>query len=79
MKKLILPFALVTLCMSGTSCKKCQSCTTTTHQTVSGYTQTSNSTQDYCGDDYDDAPAEGTTTQSSGGVDQQVIIDCEPG
>ena len=75
MKKII----LLTLLMAGftfTSCKKCQECTTTTVQTYNGIDQQAIASQDYCGSDYDNAPAEGTTSQSIAGGTQTVTIDC---
>ena len=79
MKKLILlPSLVLALGFISTSCKKCQTCTTTVNQTVWGYDQSSNSSEEYCGDNYDNAPEEGTYQQSSGGVDQEVVIECEP-
>lgn len=59
-----------------TSCKKCQTCTTTTVQSYSGYDVSTSTEQEYCGDDYDSAPSEGTTYQSVQGATQAVTIDC---
>jgi len=58
------------------SCKKCQTCTTTTVQDYGSYQQTSSNASEYCGKEYDDAPSEGTTNQSSGGVTQTVTTTC---
>jgi len=59
-----------------TSCKKCQTCTTTVTQDVQGFPMTSSTSQEYCGDEYDNAPAEGTVSQSAQGVSQTVTITC---
>lgn len=76
MKKLF--FISLTVCALGfVSCKKCQTCTTTTVQQYSGQpAQTATATEEYCGDEYDNAPAEGTVSQNAGGVDQSVTIEC---
>lgn len=62
--------------MGLTSCKKCQTCTTTVEQTVFGINQKTSVSDEYCGDDYDNAPAEGTITNNVGGIDQKVTITC---
>lgn len=58
------------------SCKKCQTCTTSTTQSVGGFPITTSVSDDYCGDDYDNAPAEVTVDQNVGGIQQTVVIDC---
>jgi hypothetical protein len=45
------------------SCKKCQVCTTNTKQVVNGFEQTTTSKKEYCGSEYDNAPATGTYYQ----------------
>lgn len=75
MKKLLIAGTIL-LGISFVSCKKCQTCTTTTIQDYGTYQQTSNTNQEYCGKEYDDAPAEGTTNQSAGGVTQTVTTTC---
>jgi hypothetical protein len=71
---------LICLTIAGlglVSCKKCQTCTTTTFQEVSGITtQTAEVAEDYCGDAYNDAPAEGTVVQDLGTITQSVTISC---
>ena len=74
--KTILSFSIVCFLLSFTSCKKCQECITTTEQGASGYTQTTSTSNEYCGDNYDDAPQEGTYDQSAGGAIQIVTITC---
>ena len=76
MKKIIL-FSLAIAAISFTSCKKCQTCTTKVTQEYNGVPQSSTSNEEYCGDEYDDAPAETTVTQNAGGVTQTVVITCE--
>lgn len=73
--KIILVAAAI-LVLGITSCKKCQTCTTTTVQTYNGIDLSTNSEQEYCGDEYENAPAEGTTYQSAQGATQAVTIDC---
>lgn len=77
MKRLL----FLTLCLAGfglMSCKKCQTCTVNVTQNVLGFEQnvSANSTE-YCGDEYDNAPAEGTYSQDVGGVQQTVTTTCE--
>lgn len=76
MKKQILLLAFTSLALGFSSCKKCQTCTTTTVQSYNGIEVSTNSEQEYCGDDYENAPAEGTTYQSAQGATQSVTIDC---
>ena len=65
------------LFLGAMSCKKCQTCTTEVSQDVMGVSQVLSSTsEEYCGDNYDDAPAETTVTQSVQGVEQTVSITC---
>ncbi len=76
MKKVFI-ISVSVLALGFMSCKKCQTCTTTTTQQYSGQpAQTVTASQEYCGDDYDNAPAEGTVSQNAGGVDQTVTIEC---
>lgn len=78
MKKAILSLSLIVFAAMGlTSCKKCQTCTTTVEQTVFGINQSTSVSEEYCGDDYDSAPAESTVTNNVGGIDQKVTITCE--
>ena len=76
MKKII----FLTLAISGlafTSCKKCQTCTVTTNQEVSGVTiQSSQQIDEFCGDNYDSAPEPGTVTQNLGVINQSVTTSC---
>jgi hypothetical protein len=58
------------------SCKKCQECTTSTKQLVGGFEQTTTTKNEYCGDEYDNAPEPGNYSQNGGGVEQEVIISC---
>lgn len=76
MKKAVLFSSLMLFALSFNACKKCQTCTTTTQQNYNGYEQNTNTTNEYCGDDYDDAPEEGTYVQNVGGVNQEVVIEC---
>lgn len=72
MKKFLL--LLPALALTGfISCKKCQTCTTTTVQSYNGFSQTTNSSNEYCGDEYDDAPAESHVEQPN----QTVTVSCE--
>ena len=76
MKKLFL-ISISVLALGFISCKKCQTCTVTTVQQYSGQPeQTSTTSEDYCGKEYDDAPAEGTVNQNISGFEQSVTIDC---
>jgi hypothetical protein len=76
MKKVLFTFALVAA-FGFISCKKCQTCTTSTSQTVSGLPEVATSTsQEYCGDEYDNAPAQGSVSQSLPGIEQTVAISC---
>ena len=77
MKKLLIAGAILLSVSSFTSCKKCQTCTTTTTQSYNGGTpQQTSTSEDYCGKNYDDAPAEGTVNQSAGGMEQSVVTVC---
>ena len=60
----------------ASSCKKCQECTTTTSQNVMGFDQSTNTVTEYCGDDYNNAPEEGTVNQVVGGISQTVTTSC---
>lgn len=78
MKRTIqITFTFALLTFAGVSCKKCQTCETKVTQEVFGYDQTTASSDEYCGDDYDNAPEPGTYTQNAGGVDQTVVITCQ--
>ena len=68
--------ALLGIVVVSASCKKCQECTTDTKQLVSGFEQTTTTKNEYCGDEYDDAPTPGTYNQTTGGVEQEVKIAC---
>ena len=77
MKKLFF-FSLAVSAFGMMSCKKCQTCTVTTNQTAQGITQQiSQTSNDYCGDEYNNAPSEGTTSQDYGGYSQSVVIACQ--
>ncbi|MBD3637680.1 MAG: hypothetical protein HUJ25_10025 [Crocinitomicaceae bacterium] len=76
MKKALF-LSMAVLALGFMSCKKCQTCNTKTVQDYGSYSQQVNTSDEYCGDDYDNAPSPGTTTQSSGGVTQTVTITCE--
>lgn len=76
MNKKIILTSLAVLAIALTSCKKCQTCTTTTVQSYNGTEVSTSTDQEYCGNDYDNAPAEGTTYQSAQGATQAVTIDC---
>lgn len=77
MKKYLL-LSLSIIALSAVSCKKCQTCTTRVTQQVGGVVDVEVSAvdEDYCGDSYDDAPAETSVTQSAQGVTQTVTITC---
>jgi hypothetical protein len=75
MNKLVVT-ALLGLAIVSVSCKKCQECTTDTKQIVGGFEQTTTTKDEYCGDEYDNAPTPGTYNQTSGGVEQEVKITC---
>ena len=78
MKKALLLLSLIVFAAMGlTSCKKCQTCTTTVEQTILGIYQETTVSDEYCGSDYDNAPAETTVTNNIGGIDQKVTITCE--
>lgn len=78
MKKVLLSLSLIVFAAMGfTSCKKCQTCTTTVEQTVLGIYQKTSVSDEYCGDDYNSAPAEGTVTNNVVGIEQKVTITCE--
>jgi len=71
---------ILTLVIGGltfTSCKKCKECTITTVQNVNGFNQSSSTTSEYCGDNYDDAPADGTVNQEVGSIQQTVTTTCK--
>lgn len=75
MKKLL--FSIVAIGALGLfSCKKCQTCTTSVSQTVMGTQVSTNTSEEYCGDDYDNAPPESSVNQSVAGVQQTVTITC---
>jgi len=75
-KYLVLVLSIVAL--TAVSCKKCQTCTTRVTQEVSGVVNVEVSAvdEDYCGDSYDNAPAETSVNQNVGGVTQTVTITC---
>lgn len=75
MKKLLLIAPIVAL-GGFMSCKKCQTCTTSVTQNVGGIGIPVNTSEQYCGDEYDNAPAETTVEQVVGGVSQTVSINC---
>jgi hypothetical protein len=69
--------ALSIIALSAVSCKKCQTCTTRVTQSVSGINiQVSAAEEEYCGDQYDDAPAETSVTQDVGGISQTATVTC---
>lgn len=74
--KLILAITLLIGSLAFVSCKKCQTCTTTTVQNVNGFDVSTSSSEDYCGSEYDSAPAEGTVYQNAGGATQEVTVNC---
>jgi hypothetical protein len=76
MKKVLI--AVVVIAAFGfVSCKKCQTCTTTTSQSGPGFPAiNTSSSQEYCGKEYDDAPEDGTVNQSFSGYQQTVVITC---
>ncbi|MDX2359699.1 MAG: hypothetical protein QNK23_02755 [Crocinitomicaceae bacterium] len=76
MKKLLyIGFAF--MAFAFISCKKCQTCTTTTTQTTGVIIPIVVSISDeYCGDEYDNAPAEVSVNQNVGGISQTVVVDC---
>ena len=60
------------------SCKKCQTCTISTSQEVLGFQQQiASESEQYCGDEYDDAPTPGTVSQNVGSIVQEVSITCQ--
>jgi hypothetical protein len=76
MKKILLITGAL-LMLGATSCKKCQTCTTNVSQDIGGTNvSVSADSQEYCGDQYDDAPAESAVNQNIGGVSQTVAITC---
>ena len=75
MKKIIY-LGVVLFAFGFVSCKKCQTCTTTTEQDVLGSVISSSVSEEYCGDEYDNAPAEASVTQNVAGVNQTVSITC---
>jgi len=60
MNKKIFSFVLILVMASFilSSCRKCQKCTETVETDVFGVIASSSATEKYCGDEYDDAPAE---------------------
>jgi hypothetical protein len=76
MKKILI-ISLSILALGAVSCKKCQTCTTNVTQIVGGINvNVSADSQEYCGNEYDDAPAETTVQQNVGGIVQTVSITC---
>jgi len=78
MKKLIAPVVvscLIVLMLS--SCKKCVECTTKVSQTVLGITTSTSTSEEYCGDEYDNAPEESTVSNNLGSVVQTVEVTCK--
>ncbi len=76
MKKFLV-LALAVIALGAASCKKCQTCTTRVTQDVQGISvDVSVVDEEYCGDAYDDAPAETSVIQNAGGVSQTVTITC---
>ena len=76
MKKVLI-LSLSVVALSAMSCKKCQTCTTDVTQEYNGFPMNVSSTsEEYCGNDYDNAPAESTVNQNGGGVQQTVTITC---
>jgi hypothetical protein len=74
MKKL---FLIAIVSVAGfTSCKKCQTCTTTTTQDALLFPISTSTSEEYCGKEYDNAPAETSVTQEVGGISQSVTIEC---
>lgn len=69
-------FSLV-LVFGFTSCQKCQECTTVTSQNNGGVSQSSSSTQNYCGKYYNDAPTPTSYSQTNAGVTEEVEITCK--
>jgi hypothetical protein len=65
---------ILVLLISFYSCQKCQSCNTLieseANQTISS------TTDEYCGDNYDDAPTETSYSQTVGGQTESVTISC---
>lgn len=76
MKRIIL-FSTLLFAVGFMSCKKCQTCQTKVTQDVGFGPITTSASEEYCGDQYDDAPAEVTVNQEVGGVTQTVVISCE--
>lgn len=78
MKILTIILSVFALSVFSFSCQKCKKCTVTTVQSYQGFNQTiSAPTTDYCGDDYDNAPAEGEViSNAGGGVTQTVTTSC---
>ena len=74
-KSIVVLFGVISVLAFG-SCKKCQTCTTTTSQVVNGINVSTDVSEDYCGNEYESAPAEGTVYQNVGGITQTVTIDC---
>jgi len=76
MKKLVLSLLMALTLVSFSACKKCQTCTTSVEQTVFGFSQTTSTSEEYCGKEYNNAPEEGTYTQSVFGTEQKVTVKC---
>ncbi len=80
MKKSIIFLFGITFSLSFFSCAKeqCKQCTVTTVQSYQGFNQTiSAPTTNYCGDDYDNAPADQVLVNNvGGGVTQTVTTEC---
>tara|TARA_B110000285_G_C14580360_1_gene361884 strand:+ start:180 stop:416 length:237 start_codon:yes stop_codon:yes gene_type:complete len=70
-------FSILALSLCFFSCKKCKTCTTSVTQTVLGIEQTSSSSDEYCGKDYENAPAETDVTNNVPGINQRVVISCK--
>ena len=76
MKK-ILFLSLAAFALSLASCKKCKTCTTTTTVSEQGSSDISTQTSaDYCHDDYDDAPGNVDVTTQDGNTTTHVVINC---
>lgn len=76
MKLVLSVFILGISVISFQSCQKCQRCTTTSTQNSTGTNQSSSTYEDFCGENYDEAPTETSYTQNSGGVAYEISIEC---
>ena len=76
MNKLTILGVLVATMVFSTGCKKCQTCTTKITQDLGFFDTSTSSSQEYCGKEYDDAPAEGSVSQEVSGISQTVSIIC---